>query len=38
VGIDAFCARAAQLAQQYGPGFAITAKVADAIRSYQPSY
>jgi len=38
MGIDAFCARAAQLAQQYGPGFAITAKVADAIRSYQPSY
>ncbi len=38
MGIDAFCARAAQLAQQYGPGFALTAKVTDAIRSHQPSY
>jgi 3-hydroxyacyl-CoA dehydrogenase / enoyl-CoA hydratase / 3-hydroxybutyryl-CoA epimerase len=37
-GIDAFCARAAQLASQYGPGYAITAKVEEAIRKYQPVY
>ena len=37
-GIDAFCARAAQLAEKYGPGFALTAKVKDAIRKHQPVY
>ncbi|MDF2465144.1 MAG: 3-hydroxyacyl-CoA dehydrogenase [Ramlibacter sp.] len=36
VGIDAFCTRASQLADMYGPGFALTAKVQDAIRSHQP--
>jgi 3-hydroxyacyl-CoA dehydrogenase/enoyl-CoA hydratase/3-hydroxybutyryl-CoA epimerase len=36
MGIDAFCARASQLADKYGPGFALTAKVQDAIRSHQP--
>jgi 3-hydroxyacyl-CoA dehydrogenase/enoyl-CoA hydratase/3-hydroxybutyryl-CoA epimerase len=38
MGIDAFCARAAQLAEKYGPGFALTAKVKDAIRSHQPTW
>jgi 3-hydroxyacyl-CoA dehydrogenase/enoyl-CoA hydratase/3-hydroxybutyryl-CoA epimerase len=37
-GIDAFCARAAQLAEKYGPGFAITAQVEDAIRKHLPVY
>ncbi|HSI53775.1 MAG TPA: 3-hydroxyacyl-CoA dehydrogenase NAD-binding domain-containing protein [Ramlibacter sp.] len=37
-GIDAFCDRAAQLAEKYGPGFALTAKVKDAIRKHQPVY
>jgi 3-hydroxyacyl-CoA dehydrogenase / enoyl-CoA hydratase / 3-hydroxybutyryl-CoA epimerase len=37
-GIDAFCKRAAQLADQHGPGFALTAKVKDAIQQHQPVY
>jgi len=37
-GIDAFCARAAELADQYGPGFAVTAKVQETIRAHQPVY
>ncbi|MBI2772256.1 MAG: enoyl-CoA hydratase/isomerase family protein [Burkholderiales bacterium] len=37
-GIDAFCARAEQLAGKYGPGFALTAAVKDAIRKHQPAY
>jgi len=37
-GIDAFCARAAQLADKFGPGFEITAKVRDAIESHKPVY
>jgi 3-hydroxyacyl-CoA dehydrogenase / enoyl-CoA hydratase / 3-hydroxybutyryl-CoA epimerase len=37
-GIDAFCERAAQLADKYGPGFVITAPVKDAIRRHQPVY
>jgi len=36
MGIDAFCTRAAQLADRYGPGFAVTAKAQDALRSHQP--
>ena len=36
MGIDAFCDRAAQLSEKYGPGFALTPKVKDAIRSHQP--
>jgi 3-hydroxyacyl-CoA dehydrogenase / enoyl-CoA hydratase / 3-hydroxybutyryl-CoA epimerase len=38
MGVDAFCARTSQLADKYGPGFAVTAKVQDAIRSHQPVY
>jgi 3-hydroxyacyl-CoA dehydrogenase / enoyl-CoA hydratase / 3-hydroxybutyryl-CoA epimerase len=38
VGVDAFCARASQLAENYGPGFAVTAKVQDALRRQQPVY
>ncbi|MRD45697.1 3-hydroxyacyl-CoA dehydrogenase [Caenimonas koreensis DSM 17982] len=37
-GIDAFFARAAQLADTYGPGFVLTQKVKDAIRSHEPRY
>ena len=37
-GVDAFCTRAAQLADKYGPGFALTAKVRDAIQKHQPQY
>ncbi|MBC7602722.1 MAG: 3-hydroxyacyl-CoA dehydrogenase, partial [Ramlibacter sp.] len=37
-GIDAFIARASQLADKYGPGFALTTKVKDAIRSHEPRY
>ncbi len=37
-GIDAFCKRAAELADKYGPGFAVTSQVRDAIRAHQPSY
>jgi 3-hydroxyacyl-CoA dehydrogenase / enoyl-CoA hydratase / 3-hydroxybutyryl-CoA epimerase len=36
--VDAFCARAAELAQKYGSGFALTAQVQDAIRRHQPVY
>ena len=36
MGVDTFCTRAAQLADKYGPGFAVTAKVQDALRSHQP--
>ena len=38
MGIDAFCERCAQLAEHYGPGFALTGKVKDAIRSHEPVY
>jgi 3-hydroxyacyl-CoA dehydrogenase/enoyl-CoA hydratase/3-hydroxybutyryl-CoA epimerase len=38
MGIDVFEARAAELAQAYGPGFALTAEVKAAIRKYQPQY
>jgi 3-hydroxyacyl-CoA dehydrogenase/enoyl-CoA hydratase/3-hydroxybutyryl-CoA epimerase len=37
-GIAAFCERASQLADLYGPGFAITPRVKDAIAAHQPSY
>jgi 3-hydroxyacyl-CoA dehydrogenase / enoyl-CoA hydratase / 3-hydroxybutyryl-CoA epimerase len=37
-GIDAFCRRTAELADKHGPGFAMTAKVQDALRSHQPVY
>ncbi len=35
-GIDAFVARADVLASRWGPGFALTARVKDAIRKHQP--
>jgi len=38
MGIDAFAERAAQLAERHGPGFALTGKVLDALRSQQPVY
>ena len=37
-GIDVFCARASQLADRYGPGFALTGKVQEAIRRHRPVY
>ncbi|MEO7390600.1 MAG: 3-hydroxyacyl-CoA dehydrogenase NAD-binding domain-containing protein [Ramlibacter sp.] len=37
-GIEAFTARAAQLADRFGPGFALTAKVQDSIHKHQPVY
>jgi 3-hydroxyacyl-CoA dehydrogenase/enoyl-CoA hydratase/3-hydroxybutyryl-CoA epimerase len=37
-GIDRFCERATQLADRFGPGFAITPKVRDAIAAHQPKY
>ncbi|MEO5672749.1 MAG: 3-hydroxyacyl-CoA dehydrogenase family protein, partial [Ramlibacter sp.] len=38
MGVDAFCDRAAQLADKYGPGFALTAKVKDTLHKHQPVY
>jgi 3-hydroxyacyl-CoA dehydrogenase / enoyl-CoA hydratase / 3-hydroxybutyryl-CoA epimerase len=38
MGVDHFCLRATQLADRYGPGFALTAKVQDAIRRHLPVY
>jgi 3-hydroxyacyl-CoA dehydrogenase/enoyl-CoA hydratase/3-hydroxybutyryl-CoA epimerase len=38
MGIDAFCKRAAELADKYGPGFTVTSQVRDAVRAHQPSY
>ncbi|MEJ6023354.1 3-hydroxyacyl-CoA dehydrogenase NAD-binding domain-containing protein [Ramlibacter sp. PS4R-6] len=38
MGIERFCARASQLAERYGPGFAITPRVKDAIVAHQPVY
>jgi 3-hydroxyacyl-CoA dehydrogenase / enoyl-CoA hydratase / 3-hydroxybutyryl-CoA epimerase len=37
-GIEAFCQRAAQLAAKFGPGFAVTPEVKDAIQRHQPVY
>ncbi len=37
-GIDAFCGRAAQLSEKYGPGFALSGNVKDAIRAHQPAW
>ncbi|NTV85908.1 MAG: 3-hydroxyacyl-CoA dehydrogenase [Burkholderiaceae bacterium] len=37
-GIEAFIARADELAAKFGPGFALTAEVKDAIRRHQPVY
>ena len=38
MGIEAFEARAAELAAQYGKGFALTDEVKAAIRKHQPQY
>jgi 3-hydroxyacyl-CoA dehydrogenase / enoyl-CoA hydratase / 3-hydroxybutyryl-CoA epimerase len=38
MGIDTFARRAAELVDRHGPGFALTGKVLDALRSHQPSY
>jgi 3-hydroxyacyl-CoA dehydrogenase/enoyl-CoA hydratase/3-hydroxybutyryl-CoA epimerase len=38
MGIEAFEARAAELAQQFGNGFTLTDEVKSAIRKYQPQY
>ena len=37
-GVDAFIARADALAQQFGPGFALTDAVKSTIRQHQPAY
>jgi 3-hydroxyacyl-CoA dehydrogenase/enoyl-CoA hydratase/3-hydroxybutyryl-CoA epimerase len=38
MGIDAFIARADELAAKFGPGFALTTEVKDAIRRHLPVY
>jgi 3-hydroxyacyl-CoA dehydrogenase / enoyl-CoA hydratase / 3-hydroxybutyryl-CoA epimerase len=38
MGSDRLADRAAQLTGRYGPGFALTGKVMDALRSHQPVY
>lgn len=38
MGIDAFVARCAELTAKFGPGFALTDAVKDAIRQHQPIY
>jgi 3-hydroxyacyl-CoA dehydrogenase/enoyl-CoA hydratase/3-hydroxybutyryl-CoA epimerase len=38
MGVDAFIARAAQLAQLHGPGFTLSPEVQDTIRRHQPLY
>ena len=38
MGVDRFCERSGELAERYGPGFVLTGKVIDAIRSHQPVY
>ena len=37
-GIEAFSQRAEALANRYGPGFALTDQVKDAIRKHQPRW
>ena len=37
-GINAFCQRASMLAGRYGPGFALSEQVKDAIRTHQPRW
>jgi 3-hydroxyacyl-CoA dehydrogenase/enoyl-CoA hydratase/3-hydroxybutyryl-CoA epimerase len=37
-GIEEFFRRSAELADLFGPGFALTTKVKDAIRRHQPKY
>ena len=38
MGLDAFCTRAAQLAERYGEGFAMDQTTREAIERYQPVY
>jgi 3-hydroxyacyl-CoA dehydrogenase / enoyl-CoA hydratase / 3-hydroxybutyryl-CoA epimerase len=38
MGLDAFCARADELARRYGPGFELSEQVKQAIRRHQPVY
>ena len=38
MGLDAFAQRADELAQQFGPGFALTPAVKDTIARFQPVY
>ncbi len=37
-GVDAFAKRAAELAAQFGPGFALTPEVIGALKKHQPVY
>jgi 3-hydroxyacyl-CoA dehydrogenase/enoyl-CoA hydratase/3-hydroxybutyryl-CoA epimerase len=37
-GIEAFCARASELAERYGPGFTVTPKVLQTVHAHQPTY
>lgn len=37
-GIDAFCQRAAELAQAFGPGFALSPEVVQTLRQHEPRY
>ena len=37
-GVDAFAQRAAELAAQFGAGFALTPEVIDALKKHQPVY
>jgi 3-hydroxyacyl-CoA dehydrogenase/enoyl-CoA hydratase/3-hydroxybutyryl-CoA epimerase len=37
-GVDAFAQRAAELTAKYGPGFALTPEVIDALKKHQPVY
>ena len=38
MGVEAFEARAAELAQRYGAGFTLSDSVKAAIRKHQPQY
>jgi 3-hydroxyacyl-CoA dehydrogenase/enoyl-CoA hydratase/3-hydroxybutyryl-CoA epimerase len=38
MGVTAFEQRATELAQRFGPGFALSDEVRAAIRRYQPVY
>ncbi|PKO43629.1 MAG: 3-hydroxyacyl-CoA dehydrogenase [Betaproteobacteria bacterium HGW-Betaproteobacteria-3] len=38
MGIDAFLARASELAKKFGPGFAVEAAVGETLRQHQPMY
>jgi 3-hydroxyacyl-CoA dehydrogenase/enoyl-CoA hydratase/3-hydroxybutyryl-CoA epimerase len=38
MGVDVFVERCGGLASRFGPGFALTPQVVDALKRYQPSY